>query len=318
MASPASKVPPDSRREQRRVAFQRRPRSVIHNDLSTRRHGERDPHLPRREPPVARPHDRADAGRGRQRVANHVASVRRGDHRAHARPCSDLRCGELGGHTAAAPIRTRTTRERLEFGVDHLHVLDERRLGVEPRIGGEQPRSIGEQHQRVGPHELRHERRDAVVVAKADLVVGDGIVLVHDGDHVEFEKSLERGPGVQILRPNHEVERRQQHLPRDHAVPGERLVVGRHEQRLPHRRHRLQRAGVARAAGGRQAERGQAGRDRGRRHQDDAMAIRARRRELVAHLVDRRPVDAPVIVGDRRGADLDDRDHRRPSSARVI
>ena len=48
----------------------------------------------------------------------------------------------------------------------------------------------------VGPHEVGHEGGEAVVVAEADLVVRDGVVLVDQGHHAELEQALEGGPGV--------------------------------------------------------------------------------------------------------------------------
>ena len=51
--------------------------------------------------------------------------------------------------------------------------LDQQGVVVEPRVGGEQPVEVGEQHQHVGADEVGDERGDAVVVAVADLVVGD-------------------------------------------------------------------------------------------------------------------------------------------------
>ena len=53
-------------------------------------------------------------------------------------------------------------------------------VGVEPGIGGEQPGRVGEQHQQVGADEVGDQGGEAVVVAEADLVVGDGVVLVDD------------------------------------------------------------------------------------------------------------------------------------------
>ena len=56
------------------------------------------------------------------------------------------------------------------------------------------------------------ERGEAVVVAEADLVVGDGVVLVDDRHHAELEQPPEGAPGVEVLLADAEVERRQQHL----------------------------------------------------------------------------------------------------------
>ena len=70
---------------------------------------------------------------------------------------------------------------------------------VEPRIGVHQPGRVGEQDQQIGADELGHQRGDAVVVAEADLVVGDRVVLVDDRHDAELEQALDGGPGVQVL-----------------------------------------------------------------------------------------------------------------------
>ena len=48
--------------------------------------------------------------------------------------------------------------------------------------------------------QVRDERGEPVVVAVADLVVGDGVVLVDDRQHAEVEQALQRLAGVQVLR----------------------------------------------------------------------------------------------------------------------
>ena len=93
--------------------------------------------------------------------------------------------------------------------------------GVEAGVGGEQPGRVGEQHEQVGVEEVGDQRGEAVVVAEADLVVGDGVVLVDDRHHAELEQPAERAPGVEVLLADDEVERGEQHLARDEAVGGE-------------------------------------------------------------------------------------------------
>ena len=67
-------------------------------------------------------------------------------------------------------------------------------------------------------HEVRHERGETVVVAVADLVVGDGVVLVDDRDDAEVEQAAQRVAGVQVLRAHAEVVRREQHLAGEEPV----------------------------------------------------------------------------------------------------
>ena len=81
--------------------------------------------------------------------------------------------------------------EGLELVVDLDDLLDQRCLRDEARVGVHQTGRVGEQDEQVGTEELGDERCDAVVVAEADLVVGQGVVLVDDGDHTELEQAFE-------------------------------------------------------------------------------------------------------------------------------
>src|SRR5437588_479951 len=105
-----------------------------------------------------------------------------------------------------------------------------------------------------------------------------------------------------------EVERRQEDLAADKAVPGKGVVVHAHEPALADGRDGLQRGevGGARTA---EAEGGEAGSDGARRHDDDAVMLAPKGGDLGAQLVDGGQVDLTVEVGDGRGADLGDDDH---------
>ena len=61
----------------------------------------------------------------------------------------------------------------------------ERRRRIAPRIGRVEALLVGEQHQHVGFDQVGDQRAERVVVAEADLVGGDGVVLVDDRDHAE-------------------------------------------------------------------------------------------------------------------------------------
>ena len=115
-------------------------------------------------------------------------------------------------------------------------------------IGGEQTGRVGEQDQQVGAHEMRDERRQAVVVAEADLVVGDRVVLVDDRHDTELDQPFEGGSRVEVLLADAEVERREQHLSADDPVAFQQPVVDPHQPALSDGRHRLQGHRVTRAA----------------------------------------------------------------------
>ncbi len=88
---------------------------------------------------------------------------------------------------------------------------------------------------RSAPIEVGHERGDAVVVAEADLVVGDGVVLVDDRHHPELEQPQQRAAGVEVLAALDEVEGGEQHLAGHQAVAAELVVVDLHEAALADR-----------------------------------------------------------------------------------
>ena len=155
--------------------------------------------------------------------------------------------------------------------------------------------------------QVGHERGEEVVVAVADLVVGDRVVLVHDRQHAEVEQPLQRLARVEILTAVHEVVWREQHLATHDVVRGEDRVQPLDEARLPDRGKGLQRADVGGTRG--EPERGHARRDCTREHQHDAVAGGVRGREVATQLQDRGIVEVASLVGDRRCADLHDRQH---------
>ena len=72
--------------------------------------------------------------------------------------------------------------------------------------------------------QMGHQGGQPVVVPEADLVVGDGVVLVDHRDHAQLEQPGQGLAGVEVLLPVDEVERGQQHLAGGQPVPLERVV----------------------------------------------------------------------------------------------
>ena len=107
----------------------------------------------------------------------------------------------------------------------------------DPRVGGVQAVEVGQQHEQGGAHVVRHERGETVVVAVADVVGGDRVVLVDDRHGAEREQAGERAPGVEVLAAVDEVVRDEQRLGGDETVIGEGVVPAAH-QPWPGRRRR--------------------------------------------------------------------------------
>ena len=168
---------------------------------------------------------------------------------------------------------------------------------------------VGEQHEHVGVDQVRHEGGEPVVVAVADLVVGDGVVLVDDGHDAEVEEAGQRLAGVEVLGALPEVVGGEEHLAGDEASV---LEVGRealHEPGLADGGDGLEGADVGRAAG--QPEGGQAGRDRARADEHDGVAGGSGVGDLVGELAEGGVVELAGLARDRGGPDLHDRGHRR-------
>ena len=186
-------------------------------------------------------------GSPRDRGAQHAVACRGGDHgAAHRTTRRDARRGELRRHAAAPALGAGAARRGFKRGVDGDDVFDQRGLGVEARVGGEHAVGVGEQHEQVGVDEVGDQRGEPVVVAEADLVVGDGVVLVDDRNHAELEQAGQRLARVQVLLAVHEVERREQHLAAHEAVGVERVVVDPHEPALADGGDGLQRRQIGR------------------------------------------------------------------------
>ena len=77
----------------------------------------------------------------------------------------------------------RAAGHRFERRIARLRRAHERRRRIAARVRRVESRLIGEQHEHVGLDEIRDERAERVVVAEADLVGRDRVVLVDDRDH---------------------------------------------------------------------------------------------------------------------------------------
>jgi hypothetical protein len=103
------------------------------------------------------------------------------------------------------------------------------------------------------------QRGQPVVVAEADLLGRDRVVLVDHRDHAEREQPLQGAVRVAVVRPADQVVGGQQHLADDQAGAGEGRGVPLDQQHLAYARRGLLGGQVPRP--GRQQQRRQAGRD---------------------------------------------------------
>ena len=215
----------------------------------------------------------------------------------------DLGGLDLGRHAAARKLRSGRAGHRFDRGGDALHHRNE--LG--PRIlGGRrlvEAVDVGQEHQQVGARHRGDTGGQPVVVAVADLVGGDRVVLVDHRHRAPFQELVDGGARVEIAPPLLGVLQGHQHLPGGDAVAAEHLRPGAGERDLPDRRRGLAVLELERPR--RQPEHGTAERDRpGRDHQQVALVARQRGDVLRKRCQPIMMEPSALAVDQERGADL--------------
>jgi hypothetical protein len=149
-------------------------------------------------------------------------------------------------------------------------------------------------------------RRQAVVVAEADLAGRHRVVLVDDRHGAEAQQGGQRAAGIEVAAPLLGVVERQQDLRDGDLVAGQRLLVGVRQQDLAGGGGGLLLLQPQRP--GRQLQVAAADRD-GAGGDQDAPRSRApgMRGDVVGQRVEPAAADCPVrLVDQQRRADLDD------------
>ena len=261
------------------------------------------PLLARRELGRAGDQGGADAFAGGQ-AQQHVVLAAPGDDGAGATACRTLRCQHLGQHAAAADAAAGTAGHRFQRRVAGSGFVDESCSRVLARVGCVQAALVGQDHVRVGVNEVRDERAERVVVAEADLVVDDGVVLVDHRDDLQRQQRQQRAARVQVALAVGQVGVRQQHLRAVHAVLGQPRLVHLHEPHLADSGGGLQLVHFLRPRGPAQAL--HAFGDRAAGHHQQFAPLPCEHRQLARPIADGHGVDAAAFVGDEAGAHLDD------------
>ena len=249
--------------------------------------GEGDPQLAGRQSPIvsgergARSSTSATASASTSSRAARAMTVRIPDHDAIRAADSLLAMPPLPRPLPAAPALIDSSGSS---AVTTGHQLGGR---IGPWVGGVEPVEVGEQHQDVGVHGVGDQRGDAVVVAVAQLVAGDRVVLVDDRDAPQLEQPVRGCCG----RAGTGCGRRSRAGRASTCAPTrpnarEVVVVDPHQPRLTDGRHGLQREHVGRSAI--EPERCEPGCDGARRHQEHLMsgpraALRSRRSAWRSH-----------------------------------
>src|SRR6218665_2257743 len=94
--------------------------------------------------------------------------------------------------------------------------------------------NIGEQDQEVSINELRHKRRETVIVTEPNFVGCNGVIFVHNREDPKGEEAIHRATGINTVSRVVEVTCGEQHLPRRYPVPIKRNLIPHDESRLSH------------------------------------------------------------------------------------
>ena len=209
---------------------------------------------------------------------------------------------ELGRHAAGA--ERALAGRRLHIFADVADFLHQLCLGV-VGIAIIEPFHAREDHEVLGPDHLRHFGGQAVVVADADFLGRDRIVLVHDRDHPGFEQAVDGIAGVEEPPVILEIAQRQQDLRDLETVFMADLLVSVEQQRHPAGGGGLL---VADPGGFRRfADRLQAQRDRAGGTEDDVVSLAAQLRHVLQQPLDETEAGGEQVgIGEESGTNLDD------------
>lgn len=185
-----------------------------------------------------------------QQALEHQGIAAIGQAHPHAARGGDPGGGELGGHAAGAPLAATAGHAAEPFELFEVaHLGDRPGVGIGAWIARIEAVDIGEQHQlrRIDRHS--HQGREGVVVAEAQLVGGEGVVLVDHRHHPPGQQLLEGAAGVLVAAAGGEIAPGEQHLGHRQAAHGEGVLIQGHQPALAHGRRRLQGHHLAGAAG---------------------------------------------------------------------
>mmetsp|Transcript_28776 Transcript_28776/g.54627 ORF Transcript_28776/g.54627 Transcript_28776/m.54627 type:complete len:380 (-) Transcript_28776:901-2040(-) len=167
--------------------------------------------------------------RGERTVGRTVA-----DRHGTARSGGCLGRHQLGLHPALGQARACIPSLRLNLGgngVDGVIAFCRRIIA---RIGGIEPVHIRQEHQHICPDRGRNLGGQPVIVAKADLVRGHGVIFVHNRQGAKADQLAKGRARVQITAAVAAVLQRHQHLRGGDAVRCHGFLIGAGEPDLTH------------------------------------------------------------------------------------
>ena len=224
-----------------------------------------------------------------------------GDHHRDAGARGHPGGSQLGLHAADGGGARCAASQFLDVGIDLLDDRDRAWLFL-PKVF-HQAIDGGEDDEQVGRQQAGNQRRKPIVVAKFQLGVADGVVLVDDR-YDALVKQRDKGiAGVEVAVLVLEVVVRKEHLGDLHVVSGKQFRVGGHKLRLANGGAGLQVGQVGGALV--HSEHAHAGADGAGRHDNDLPAGLALGCHLGDQLLYLAGIDLFAAAGQNAGAKLD-------------
>ena len=175
---------------------------------------------------------------------------------------------------------------------------------------------VGQQQHSAGLRRLRHTRRKAIIVAKADFLGGHRVILVNHRHRARIQQAGQRGGGVQIAPAILKILQRQQQLRRIQPMRAQQFGPQARQRDLAHRRRRL-RIGKAASPALVQPEPPRAQRNCARGYDDHILPARARRRDFF-HQPCQPGTARAILAHQQRRADLDNKAGRKRGIGQVV
>ena len=158
-----------------------------------------------------------------------------GDDHLAARLRGDLSRLQLCHHAAGPQTGAAAARQRPDVVIQPLHHRDKPGIGVFMGVAVIQAVDIRQQDQQIRPDAGRHHGGQSIVIPDADLLGGDGVVFVDDGQRPQLQQPLQGH--VEILPPPSalgDVRPGDEQLGHRVVILGEQLVVRIHQLALAH------------------------------------------------------------------------------------
>ena len=113
-------------------------------------------------------------------------------------------------------------------------------IGIVARIRIEQAFLIRENQQPVRLYQIRHQRRQGIVIPKTDFVGDHGIVLIHHRHHTKPQQGQQGRASIEIALAIRQIVVGEQHLGGMQLMLLKAGLPGLHQPHLPHRSGGLQ------------------------------------------------------------------------------